>query len=252
MSDVALRGGGVWRGPVQYVTLEEAAGGGAEAYVLPGDLNEILKDIGLLGIFAMIFAESGLLVGIFLPGDSVLFSAGVLASQGWFNLPLLALGSFVAAVSGDAVGYAFGRRVGRRLYERPDSRFFKRKHLEAAEIFYEKHGGKAIVLARFMPVVRTLAPIVAGMSAMRYRRFAFYNVFGAVLWAIGLTVAGYYLGEAIPNIDHYLLPIIAVIILLSAAPTIIHLAASHRQDALEFLRRRRQMRRQASAERRLD
>ncbi len=210
-----------------------------EVCVLPGDLHEILKNIGLLGIFAMIFAESGLLVGIFLPGDSVLFSAGVLASQGWFNIWLLALGSFVAAVAGDAVGYTFGRRVGRRLYERPDSRWFKRRHLAAAEVFYEKHGGKAIVLARFLPVVRTLAPIVAGMSAMRYPRFAAFNVIGGVLWAIGLTTAGYVLGESIPNIDHYLLPIIAVIILISGAPTLIHLATTQRAEIVAVLRRRR-------------
>ena len=207
--------------------------------MLPGDLHEILKNIGLLGIFAMIFAESGLLIGIFLPGDSVLFSAGVLASQGWFNIWLLALGSFVAAVAGDAVGYTFGRRVGRRLYERPDSRWFKRRHLAAAEVFYDKHGGKGIVLARFLPVVRTLAPIVAGMSAMRYRRFAAFNVIGGVLWAIGLTTAGYLLGESIPNIDRYLLPIIAVIILISGAPTLIHLATTQRAEIVAVLRRRR-------------
>lgn len=206
--------------------------------MLPGDLNEILKDIGLIGIFVMIFAESGLLIGIFLPGDSVLFSAGFLASQGWFNFPLLALGSFIAAITGDAVGYTFGRRVGRRLYERPDSRWFKRRHLEMAEAFYEKHGGKAIVLARFLPVVRTLAPIVAGMSAMRYPRFALFNVLGGVFWAIGLTTAGYLLGETVPHVDRYLLPIIALIILVSALPTLIHLATHQRQEILDLVRRR--------------
>jgi len=206
--------------------------------MLPGNLEEILKSIGLLGIWAMIFAESGLLIGFFLPGDSVLFTAGVLAADGFFNFPALMIGSFVAAVAGDAVGYAFGRRVGRRLYERPDSRWFKRRHLERAEAFYEKHGGKAIVLARFLPVVRTLAPIVAGMSSMRYRRFAAFNVLGGVLWAIGLTTAGYVLGRSIPNIDRYLLPIIAVIVLVSALPTLIHVWRDYRHEILGAARRR--------------
>jgi membrane-associated protein len=208
--------------------------------VLPGDLEEILKSIGLVGIYVMIFAESGLLIGIFLPGDSVLFLAGALASQGFWNIGLLALGTFVAAVTGDAVGYTFGRRVGRRLYERPDSRWFKQKHLLAAEAFYEKHGGKAIVLARFMPIVRTLAPIVAGMSAMRYRRFATFNVIGALLWAVGLSLAGYFLGETIPEdqIDRYLLPIIAAIVLVSVLPTLIHIYREHRHEIIAAVRRR--------------
>jgi len=208
--------------------------------VLPGDLEEILKSIGLVGIYVMIFAESGLLIGIFLPGDSVLFLAGALASQGFWNVGLLALGTFVAAVTGDAVGYTFGRRVGRRLYERPDSRWFKQKHLLAAEAFYEKHGGKAIVLARFMPIVRTLAPIVAGMSAMRYRRFAVFNVIGALLWAAGLSLAGYFLGETIPEdqIDRYLLPIIAAIVLVSVLPTLIHIYREHRHEIIAAVRRR--------------
>jgi membrane-associated protein len=220
-----------------------------EEGVLPGDLEAILKAIGLLGIYAMIFAESGLLVGIFLPGDSVLFTAGVLAAEGFFSFPALMIGSFIAAVTGDAVGYWFGRRVGRRLYERPDSRWFKQAHLDKAERFYAQHGGKAIVLARFLPVVRTLAPIVAGISAMQYRRFAFFNVIGGVLWAIGLTTAGYVLGRSVPHIDRYLLPIIALIIVVSALPTLIHVWRDHRHEIMTAVRQRLSKRRPAAGSR---
>jgi membrane-associated protein len=211
--------------------------------VLPGDLEAILRAIGLLGIYAIIFAESGLLVGIFLPGDSVLFTAGVLAAEGFFSYPALMIGAFIAAVTGDAIGYWFGRRVGRRLYERPDSRWFKQAHLDKAEMFYDRHGGKAIVLARFIPIVRTLAPIVAGMSEMQYGRFTAFNVIGGVLWAIGLTTAGYVLGRSIPNIDHYLLPIIAVIVLVSLLPTLIHVWRDHRREIMAAVRERLEKRR---------
>ena len=207
--------------------------------MLPWDLAEVIKAVGLAGIFAIVFAESGLLVGIFLPGDSLLFTAGFLASEGYLNIGVLMLVCVAAAISGDAVGYTFGRRVGRKLFERPDSRFFKRKHLLAAEAFYEKHGGKTIILARFMPIVRTLAPIVAGVGAMRYRRFVIFNALGGVLWGAGVTGVGYLLGSTIPDIDHYLLPIIAAIVLVSVAPSLIHIAVNHRQEIIDTLRRRR-------------
>ncbi len=187
------------------------------------DLVALIKTVGYLGLFAIVFAESGLLVGFFLPGDSLLFTAGFLASQGileiWLLLPLL----FTAAVTGDSVGYAFGKRVGRRLFDKEDSRFFRKKHLVQAEEFFAKHGGKTIVIARFVPFVRTFAPIVAGMGAMHYRRFIAYNVIGGFLWAAGVTMAGYLLGNLIPDVDRYLLPIIAVIIVVSIAPTAWHL-----------------------------
>lgn len=192
------------------------------------DLVELIQAGGYLGLFAIVFAESGLLFGVFLPGDSLLFTAGFLASQGFLSLPLVIVTCVAAAILGDAIGYAFGRRVGRRLFERCDSRWFKRKHLLAAEAFYEKHGGKAIVIARFLPVVRTFAPIVAGVGDMRYRRFALFNVAGAVLWGAGVTAAGYLLGNAIPDIDRYLLPMILAIIVVSALPGLAHLSASRR------------------------
>lgn len=186
--------------------------------MLPVDLATLIRAVGYLGVAAIVFAESGLLIGFFLPGDSLLFTAGFLASQGALQIvPLVAL-CFVAAVAGDSAGYAFGQRVGRRLYARPDTRLFRREHLLRAEAFFARHGGKAIVLARFIPVVRTFTPVVAGAGAMPYRQFVGYNVLGGFLWAVGVTLAGYFLGSAIPGIDRYLLPIIAAIVILSVLP----------------------------------
>lgn len=186
------------------------------------DLPELIKTIGYVGVFAIVFAESGLLIGFFLPGDSLLFTAGFLASQEILSLPVLLIGCAICAIAGDSVGYAFGRRVGRRLFQRENSTFFKKKYLLAAESFYEKHGGKAIVLARFVPIVRTFAPIVAAIGEMEYHRFVSFNIIGGLLWAVGVTIAGYFLGSVIPDVDKYLLPILAVIIFVSLLPSIIH------------------------------
>jgi len=196
-------------------------------YITSFDLKEFIAAIGYIGIFAIIFAESGLLVGFFLPGDSLLFTAGVIAGsktlQGTLGVelsyPVLAIGCFIAAVTGDSVGYWFGSRVGRRLFQREDSLFFKKKYLYQAEELYHKHGGKIIVLARFMPIVRTFAPIVAGVGTMHYPRFLSFNVIGGLFWAVGVVSAGYYLGEAA---DGYLLPIVVAIILVSVAPPALH------------------------------
>lgn len=187
------------------------------------DLVFLIKTAGYLGLFAIIFAESGLFIGFFLPGDSLLFTAGFLASQGFLNIWLLAPLVFAAAILGDNFGYAFGKKVGPAIFYREDSIFFHRDHLERAKNFYEKHGPMTIVLARFLPVVRTFAPILAGIGQMRYRTFFFYNVFGAVLWALGMTWLGYFLGATIPGIDKYLIPIILAIIILSSLPTLIHI-----------------------------
>jgi membrane-associated protein len=166
------------------------------------DPEHLIDTVGLLGIFGVIFAESGLLIGFFLPGDSLLFTAGFLASapssvDESLHLPLgiLLVGCFVAAVAGDQVGYLFGRRVGPALFNRPDSRFFKRENIEKAHGFFEKYGAKTIVLARFVPIVRTFAPIVAGVSHMKYRTFVMFNIIGGALWAIGITMLGYFLGQ---------------------------------------------------------
>ncbi len=213
--------------------------------------------LGYCSIFAILFAESGLLIGFFLPGDSLLFTAGFLASPAsqellkqltgkpaqtaFFSLPILVTGCFIAAVAGDSVGYAFGRRVGVRLFQREDSFLFSKKNVYKAQAFYEKHGGKAIVLARFMPVIRTFAPIVAGIGSMNYRRFVTFNVIGGFFWAVGVTLAGYFLAAVIgpENIDKYLLPIIILIVIISAAPGLYHILKEpeSRQSLLNTARR---------------
>jgi membrane-associated protein len=196
------------------------------------DPRQLIETFGTLGLFVIVFAESGLLIGFFLPGDSLLFTAGLLASQNLLNFPIVVVGCFVAAVAGDQVGYAFGARVGPALFRRPDSRVFKQEYVEKARHFFERHGSKTIVLARFVPIVRTFAPILAGVGTMPYRVFVTYNVVGALLWAVGVTTLGYILGESIPDIDKYLLPVIAGIVFLSVLPI-----------AFEILRNRRSSRR---------
>ena len=186
------------------------------------DLVVIIKSVGYIGLFAIIFAESGLFIGFFLPGDSLLFTAGFLASQGFLNIWILSLLTFLAAVLGDNFGYAFGRRVGPAIFRREDSWLFHKDHLERAKVFYEKHGAKTLVLARFLPIVRTFAPILAGVGKMHYPAFFFYNILGGFLWAIGMTWLGYFLGATIPGVDKYLIPIILAIIVLSAMPTLVH------------------------------
>jgi membrane-associated protein len=210
---------------------------------MPGvDLEQLILAVGLIGLAAIVFAESGLFFGFFLPGDSLLLTAGVLSSAHpeIFPIWLVCAVCFVAAVSGDAVGYWFGHKFGRKLYERPDSRFFKKSHLKAAEDFYEKHGGKTIVIARFLPFVRTFAPIVAGTARMHYPRFALYNFTGAALWAIGVTLTGYLLGNIIPAevLDRWLYVIIAVVIALSVLPTAIHLYRHNREEVHARVRSR--------------
>lgn len=199
------------------------------------DLRSLLEWAGYAGIFAIVFAESGLLIGFFLPGDSLLFTAGFLASQGVFAILPLTLLCFVAAVLGDSVGYAFGNRIGRKIFTREDSIFFHRTNLLRAERFYLQHGGKAIVLARFLPVVRTFAPILAGVGSMSYARFLAYNVFGGFVWAVGLTLAGYFLGSAIPDVDRYLVPIVIGIIVFSVLPTLFHVLR-HKEDRERLVR----------------
>ncbi|MBW3556520.1 MAG: VTT domain-containing protein [Actinobacteria bacterium] len=196
------------------------------------DPEKALAAFGTIGLFAIVFAESGLLFGFFLPGDSLLFTAGLLASQGKLSLPVILVGCFVAAVAGDQVGYAFGNRVGPALFRRPDSRFFKRANLEKAQNFFDRHGSKTIVLARFVPVARTFVPIVAGVGSMTYRTFVTFNVVGGLLWAVGVTLLGYILGETIPDIDKYLLPVIAAIVVASAVPVGVELLRARRRSVV--------------------
>lgn len=197
------------------------------------DILKIVESFGYLGLFAVIFAESGLFVGAFLPGDSVLFTAGFLASQGVLNIFILIPLLFVAAVLGDSVGYTFGHKVGRKLFAKEDSLLFRKQHLIRAKEFYEKYGGKTITIARFLPVVRTFAPIVAGIGDMEYRRFLLFNLLGGFLWAVCLPLAGFFLGNLIPNVDKYLLPIVVIIVIASVAPTAIHLLKERTNEKME-------------------
>ena len=186
------------------------------------DLISLIKTAGYLGLFFIVFAESGLFIGFFLPGDSLLFTAGFLASQGYLNIWILAPLMFVGAVLGDNLGYAFGAKVGPSLFNKEDSLLFHKDHLIKANNFYAKHGPKTIVMARFLPIVRTFAPILAGVGKMEYKTFFFYNILGGALWSLGITWLGYILGSIVPDIDKYLLPIIAGIIFVSFLPTVYH------------------------------
>ena len=204
------------------------------------DLIELIRTVGYIGIIAIIFAESGLFFGFFLPGDSLLLTAGLLAARGELNLLILLLTLPVAAVLGDNVGYWFGKKVGPPIFSRENSLLFRRKNLLAAKVFYDKHGGKTITLARFMPFIRTFVPIVAGAVEMDYRRFFFFNLLGGLLWAAGVTIAGYYLGQSFPPevLDRYFLLILVAVVFLSALPSLIHIWKEYRHEVWDFLVRR--------------
>lgn len=220
--------------------------------MIPGfELSEFAQTAGpwaaVLVLMAIIFAESGLLIGFFLPGDSILFTAGFLVHAGIlnFDIHLLVFLLFIAAVAGDSVGYLFGRRVGRRIFVRPNSRIFRQENIQKAEEFYQKHGSKTIIIARFIPVVRTFAPIVAGVGKMEYKNFVTFNVIGALLWAVGITYAGYYVGAALESVgihvDTILLPIIAFIVLISILPPAIHILKDKKRRDLMWEGTKRQV-----------
>lgn len=185
------------------------------------DPKTLVEAGGYIGLFAIIFAESGLLIGFFLPGDSLLFTAGFLSSQGFLNIWILVPLLFVAAVTGDAVGYLFGKKFGPRVFNKEESFFFHPKHVDKTSQFFEKYGTKTIMLARFIPVVRTFAPIMAGVGGMKYTTFVRYNVIGALIWAVGMTLLGYIFGEMVPHAEKYVVPIVIVIILTSFIPPVI-------------------------------
>ncbi len=195
-------------------------------------------NVGYIILFAIVFAESGLFFGFFLPGDSLLLTAGLLASKDLLNIWILVPLMFVAAVLGDNVGYWFGAKTGPRIFNRENSLLFKRKNLLAARAFYDKHGGKTIVLARFMPFIRTFAPIVAGAVEMEYRKFFFFNLVGGVLWGIGVTLAGYFLARLFPPevLDKYFLLIVVGVIVISVLPAAIHLWNDNRHEIIGWLK----------------
>lgn len=184
------------------------------------DLIELIQLVGYTGLFAIVFAETGLFLGFFLPGDSLLFIAGFLAAQGVFNIVFLIILLWIAAVLGNIVGYEFGRRVGPKLFYKEDSLLFKKAHALKAQAFYERYGAKTLFLARFMPIVRTFAPIVAGVAKMEFKAFLFYSITGASAWVVGLTVLGYYLG-ALTFVREHLEVMILFIIFLSILPGLI-------------------------------
>lgn len=192
-----------------------------DAYHLLTDIQGLIEWGGMVLICSIIFVETGLFIGFFLPGDSLLVTAGIFASTGHLQLGwLLSLVWFFAAL-GDQVGYWIGRRAGQALYKRGDSLLFKRRHLERAHDFYAKYGAKTIVLARFVPVIRTFAPPVAGAAQMEYRRFVFYNIFGGFIWVWSMVLLGYSLGSSIPNIEKHIHIVIAIVVFLSLLPPII-------------------------------
>lgn len=201
----------------------------------PEGFRELIAWGGYIVLILIIFSETGLLIGFFLPGDSLLVTAGVLAAAGLLDITLLNVLLIPAAIIGDATGYTIGFRSGKRLLQRPDSRFFKKSHVDKTQEFYAKHGGKTIVLARFVPIVRTFAPVVAGIARMPYRQFAIFNVAGGVFWIASTTLLGYFLGKVIPDIERYIHYVIAAVIFLSILPII-----------FEFVRNRRN--RRATAE----
>ncbi len=194
-------------------------------------LIDSLSPYAEIAIWGIIFAETGLLIGFFLPGDSLLFTAGILAGQGKLDIWMLTIGAFVFAVVGDQVGYTIGQKLGPRLFRKPDSKIFQQEYVDRTRVFFEKHGPKTIVIARFVPIVRTFAPTLAGVGQMPRRTFFAYNVVGAFLWAVGITLLGYALGDVIgDSIDTYLLPLIALIILISLIPPFIEWRKARKVD----------------------
>lgn len=184
-----------------------------------GNLEELIKWGGLTVLIIIIFAETGLLIGFFLPGDSLLITAGLIAAQGYLDIAVLNISLIIAAVVGDQVGYLFGRKTGPKLFKREKSLLFDKEHLIKAKEFYEKYGGRAIIYARFVPFARTFAPIVAGVAQMEYKKFVSFNVFGGILWVLSMTLLGYYFGN-IPFVKKHFEYVIIGVIILSLLPVI--------------------------------
>jgi membrane-associated protein len=195
-------------------------------------LDDLIRWGGYVVLFAIVFTETGLLVGFFLPGDSLLITAGLVAAAGGLNIWWLNVILIVAAVTGDSVGYAIGVRLGPRLFTRPKSLLFNPRHIERTRAFYARHGAKTIVIARFVPIVRTFAPVVAGVGQMEYRRFVFYNIAGGVGWVTSMTWAGYALGRAIPNVADYVHVIVVVVVILSVIPIVVELVRERRRRSV--------------------
>lgn len=193
------------------------------AHLLHFDLMHWVSTLGYLGVFLIIFCESGVFLGCFLPGDSLLFTAGMLIEQHVFHLPGLLIDGLLAAILGYFFGYFFGDKLGHWLIKRQDGLFFKKRYITQAHDFFDKHGGRALLICRLLPIVRTFCPIVAGMGEMSFSRFAIYTVIGALVWVVGLVLLGYYVGNLFPSVAHYILPCVLGIIVLSVLPGIYHM-----------------------------
>jgi membrane-associated protein len=192
-------------------------------------LDDLVRWGGYVVLAAIVFTETGLLIGFFLPGDSLLITAGLVAATGQLNIWWLNGILIVAAVVGDSAGYAIGRRAGPRLFTRPKSLLFNPAHIERTRAFYARYGARTIVIARFVPIVRTFAPVVAGVGEMEYRKFVFYNVAGGVGWVTSMTWAGYLLGQAVPNINDHIHWVVGIVIVLSLVPIVIELVRERRR-----------------------
>ena len=192
-------------------------------------LDDLIRWGGYAVLVAIVFTETGLLVGFFLPGDSLLITAGLVAAAGGLNIWWINALLIVAAVTGDSVGYAIGYRIGPRLFTRPQSLLFNPRHVERTREFYARHGAKTIVIARFVPIIRTFAPVVAGVGQMAYRRFVFYNVAGGVGWVTSMTWAGYLLGRMIPNVSRYIHVVVGIVIVLSVIPIAVEIVRERRR-----------------------
>ncbi|MGF7229436.1 MAG: DedA family protein [Candidatus Saccharibacteria bacterium] len=196
------------------------------------DVTHLLQSAGVVGgllaVGAIIFAEAGLLIGFFLPGDTLLFPAGFFAAQGKLPLAGVILAAWIGSVLGNEVGYLIGKKTGPRIFRKQDGIIFRKEYVDKSKAFYEKHGGKTILIARFIPMLRTFAPLIAGVGNMDRKKFSLYNIVGGGIWVTSIILLGYWLGSKIPNIDHYILPAIGVATLFTFAPTILHLSRDQR------------------------
>jgi membrane-associated protein len=186
-------------------------------------VDHIVQTGGLLLIALLIFGESGMFIGFFFPGDTLLIAAGVFAAQGKLSLALCMLVISLAAIAGDNVGFHIGKRYGRRLFRKPDGLIFRQEYVQQAEAFYEKYGSKTMLVAHFVPVIRTFAPAVAGVAKMNYKQFALFDAIGDICWTIIVTLIGYWFGSRIPNIDHYILLVVAAVVIITLGSPIYHL-----------------------------
>lgn len=187
------------------------------------NVTHMIQAGGLLLIAAIIFGESGMMIGFFFPGDTLLFSAGILAAAGKLPWPLTLIVISLAAIAGDNIGYHIGRTLGPRLFSKPDSVVFRKEYIERAEVFYEKYGSKTMLIAHFIPVIRAFAPVTAGAGKMPLKQFMIYDAIGDIAWAVLVTCLGYYVGSRIPGVEKYIEPVLIVIVIIFLAPTLIHI-----------------------------